>query len=245
MSTTSPWREFPPLVAVAHGSRDSRAKANVRKLLELIRQRRPGLRVSDAYVELTEPSFSCLTQQLNQPPVVIPLLLSRGYHLYHDVYKIAEANGFAVSRALGPDELLIEVMENRLVEAGMPRGIPTILAAAGSLDSEGISDVTRTAALLQKRLGASVTPAFIGTSFPNVAQAIELLNTNGNCAVATYLLSPGRFSTSLSSSRAKWIAKPLGSHPLVVDLILRRYDEAAIRHGLWSVQSEALKEPAL
>ena len=48
-------------------------------------------------------------------------------------------------------------------------------------------------------------------------------------AVATYLLSPGRFATEVQACGADVVSAPLGVHPALVELVLQRY--AAARLG--------------
>ena len=43
--------------------------------------------------------------------------------------------------------------------------------------------------------------------------------------MAPYLLAPGFFATRLREAGADVLAAPLGAHPAVVDLVLRRFDE--------------------
>jgi hypothetical protein len=46
-------------------------------------------------------------------------------------------------------------------------------------------------------------------------------------AVAPYLLAPGRFADTVAAAPADLVSAPLGAHPGLADLVLRRYDEAA------------------
>jgi sirohydrochlorin ferrochelatase len=50
-------------------------------------------------------------------------------------------------------------------------------------------------------------------------------HAGGRVAVASWLLAPGLFHRDVSSSGAEVVADPLGAHPRVVDLIVRRYTE--------------------
>jgi sirohydrochlorin ferrochelatase len=44
--------------------------------------------------------------------------------------------------------------------------------------------------------------------------------------VASWLLAPGLFQRSLAEAGADVVAAPIGAHPRLVDLILRRYYDA-------------------
>ncbi|MDR8414855.1 CbiX/SirB N-terminal domain-containing protein, partial [Nonomuraea sp. 3-1Str] len=69
----------PPLVAVAHGSRDPRAAAVVEALLDEVRRARPGLPVRTAYLDHAAPSLGQALAGLGEA-VVLPLLLTEAYH---------------------------------------------------------------------------------------------------------------------------------------------------------------------
>ncbi|WP_319057980.1 sirohydrochlorin chelatase, partial [Streptomyces europaeiscabiei] len=73
-------RQAPPaLVLVAHGSRDPRALATVRTLMERVREQRPGLAVHLGHIELNEPLLPDTLAALgDREAVLVPLLLSRG-----------------------------------------------------------------------------------------------------------------------------------------------------------------------
>jgi hypothetical protein len=45
-------------------------------------------------------------------------------------------------------------------------------------------------------------------------------------AVASWLLAPGVFHGSLAECGADVVSGPIGAHPLVVDVLVRRYYEA-------------------
>lgn len=82
----------PALVLVAHGSRDPRALATVRTLMERVREQRPGLAVHLGHIELNEPLLPDTLAALgDREAVLVPLLLSRGYHVKQDIPEMAAA----------------------------------------------------------------------------------------------------------------------------------------------------------
>lgn len=98
MPTTSrPAPARPALVAVAHGSRDPRALRTVTALLDLVRELRPGLDVRLGHIEIDEPALpTTLTELGAGRAVLVPLLLSRGYHVKQDIpAAVADAPGCA------------------------------------------------------------------------------------------------------------------------------------------------------
>jgi len=218
----------PVLLAVAHGSRDDAAQKAVGALAERVRQLAPALDVRVAFVQHAEPSLADALGAAGPDVVVVPLLLSTGYHLTAGIRGAARTAGAPVAAPLGPDPRLAEALADRLAEAGRPAGTPTVLAAAGSADPGASGDVTRQAALLADRLGAPVTAAFAAAGQPSVTQAVAALNagTGGPVSVATYLLSPGHFHDQLRDAAATWVSAPLGDHPSVARLILDRFTAA-------------------
>ncbi|WP_108007672.1 sirohydrochlorin chelatase [Streptomyces sp. VMFN-G11Ma] len=246
-----PWAPPPALVVVAHGSRDPRALRRVGALLDRVRQQRPGLPVHLGHIELNEPLLPDTLASLGTADaVLVPLLLSRGYHIKRDIPEAAAKSAVRarVAGALGPHPLLVDALCARLAEAGWrtptdgPTDGPTddpadeeirrssavVLAAAGSRDPESRVDTGRTARLLAERLGVPVVPAYASTAAPTVPDAVRALAASGRhrVAVASYFTAPGRFATECAEA-APWIASaPLGTHPAMARLVLHRYDQA-------------------
>ncbi|MFI6008999.1 sirohydrochlorin chelatase [Streptomyces sp. NPDC051243] len=225
------------LVVVAHGSRDPRALSTVRALLDKVRELRPALPVHLGHIELNEPLLPDTLASLGDgEAILVPLLLSRGYHIKRDIPEMAAESRVRarVAGALGPHPLLVEALYTRLVEAGWRtrmdeptrRRSAVVLAAAGSRDPESKLDTSRTAQLLADRLGVPVIPAYATTAAPTVPDAVRSLAARGRTrvAVASYFTAPGRFATECAEA-APWIASaPLGTHPAMAKLLLHRYD---------------------
>ncbi|GAA2523909.1 MULTISPECIES: sirohydrochlorin chelatase [Streptomyces] len=244
----------PALVVVAHGSRDPRASITVRALLDRVRALRPGLPVHLGHIELDAPllpdTLAELDARATEAAVLVPLLLSRGYHVKRDIPEMAaEARLHTrVAAPLGPHPLLADALHARLTEAGWPtrmddgarRTSGVVLAAAGSRDPEAKADTGRTARLLAERLGVPVVPAYASAAAPTVPDALRALAARGRhrVAVASCFTAPGRFATECADA-APWIAAaPLGTHPAMARLLLHRYDRALGTRA-------ALAEPAL
>ncbi|KPI15721.1 cobalamin (vitamin B12) biosynthesis CbiX protein [Actinobacteria bacterium OK074] len=229
----------PALVLVAHGSRDPRALATVRTLLNRIRALRPHLSVHLGHIELNEPLLPDTLAALgNTPSVLVPLLFSRGYHVKKDIPEAAAAAGphARVAAPLGPHPLLVEALHTRLVEAGWRdpsteserRTTAVILAAAGSSDPDSAVDTHHTARLLAARLGVPVLPAYASAATPTVPEAIRSLTSQGrpDIALSACFTAPGRFHTESTQAAPGIAAAPLGAHDAMARLVLHRYDEA-------------------
>jgi sirohydrochlorin ferrochelatase len=160
--------------------------------------------------------------------VIVPLLLSGGYHLSQDIAAAATRAGVPVAAPLGPDPGLVPALADRLNESGVPAASPVVLAAAGSASLRSIGDARSQADLLAAHLRVPVLAAFAAAAQPAVDEAITALSAeaDGPVAVASYLLAPGRFHDRLHASRAAWVSAPLGDHPAVARLVLDRFHAA-------------------
>ncbi|MFW5898994.1 MAG: sirohydrochlorin chelatase, partial [Jiangellaceae bacterium] len=71
----------PALIAAAHGTRHAAGRAAIAELRAAVAAARPGLDVVEAYVD-EDVQRPGLTEVLDAagPAVVVPLLLSAGYH---------------------------------------------------------------------------------------------------------------------------------------------------------------------
>ncbi|MEU6809666.1 sirohydrochlorin chelatase [Streptomyces sp. NPDC046831] len=228
----------PALVLVAHGSRDPRALGTVRALLCLVRALRPGLPVHLGHVELDEPPLTdTLAALAGTDAVLVPLLLTRGYHVKRDIPETAAAAPARtrVAAPLGPHPLLAETLAARLAEAGWaaPEDAAArarsgvVLAAAGSRDPDSAADTRRIARLLAERLGVPVVPAYASAAGPTVPEALRALAACGRhrVAVASCFTAPGRFATQCAGATAGIASAPLGAHPAMARLVLHRYDQ--------------------
>ena len=218
----------PALVACAHGTRDPEGQAAVAALRTAVAAARPQVPVLEAYIDVHEPALPAVLAGTG-PAVVVPLLLSSGYHLSVDIAEVVEAAGPRVRTAggLGPDAALVAVLIDRLDAAGVTDEHAVVLAAAGSSDPGAKRDVEQTARELGHRIGRDVVPAYASAVEPRVADAVQRLAAEGRrVAVAAYLLAPGYFYDWIREVSADVHTTPLLPHAAVTGLVLRRYDEA-------------------
>lgn len=233
----------PTLVAVGHGSRDPRARATLNRLLDRVRELRPGLDVRLAHIELNAPLLDTTLAELaaeGRDAVLVPLLFAPGYHVTHDLpaaVAAVPALRARVAEPLGAHPLLVEALADRLAQAGWTpedgtsRAAGVVLASAGSRDPRSGAEIRRIAALLGERLGgAPVVPAYVSAATPTVAEAVRTLAARGRhrVAVASCFTAPGLFATRAAAD-APWIAAaPLGAHPALARLVLHRYDRVRV-----------------
>jgi sirohydrochlorin ferrochelatase len=228
----------PVLIGCGHGTRVPAGRRVMGQYRIDLAAARPGLEVRAAQVDVHKPALpdvvAALTAQ-QRPMVVVPLLLSTGYHVRVDIgAAVASAGGLAVAAApLGPDPVLVDVLEERLRQAGALPGDPVVLAAAGSRDPQAADDVSSVARLLAERRGSPVTVGYLTASAPSVPEAVALARASSSrpVTIASYLLAPGHFSGRLVEAGADRITAPLAPHPALTRLALRRFDDALLGHA--------------
>lgn len=179
-----------------------------------------------SFVELADPVFSSVVGVYDDP-IVVPLLLSRGFHITVDVPTMAR--GARVAPPLGPSPWLAVAAAARLDRAGARPEQRVVLVAAGSRDPQAFSDVEEAAVLLSEQRGAEVVPAVMSGAGPRVSEVVR-----PGDAISPYLLAPGFFATrarahSLAAG-ATLVADVMGAHRAVVELICARYQALTRAH---------------
>lgn len=245
------------LVACAHGTSNAGGRAAILAVVEEIRAARPGLTVVDAYVDVHGPELPEVVAGLpaGAGAVVVPLLLSVGYHVKVDIARaVASRPGTLAAGPLGPDERLADLLAERLVEAGLRADDAVVLAAAGSSNPQAAADVERLADMLRHRVPNRVLPGYGASASPSVPEAVAELRAEetdgtGDAArvvIASYLLAPGFFYDQLAKAGADAIAAPLLPAPVIAQIALDRYDAAlaAAAAHTPAAPAPALAEPA-
>jgi len=228
------------LVACAHGTRNPTGRRLIAELALSARVLRPGLTTMAAFVDVQPPTVVDVVAGLSasgQPAIVVPLLLSGGYHVHVDIAgAVAGSPGTVAARPLGPDARLVEVMYDRLVQAGAdPRDPLTavVVAAAGSSDRRAVTDVEDTADLLQRSWAGPVTTGYGSAAQPPVPDAVVAARRGGadRVVVAAYLLAPGHFHDKLAGAGADVVTAPLLPDPRIAAVLIDRYDAAVAAAG--------------
>ena len=211
----------PRLLVVAHGTASPAGSATTARLLDAIRLARPSVPVELCFLDVASPSLAASLDE--RPTVLLPLLLSTGYHVQSDIpAAVAGYERTVVARHLGPHPLLVDVLVDRL-----PVGsAPVVLVGAGSSRAEALDELRATARMLAERLDAPVDVLTMGDDLRAAFAAAAPVR------VATYLLAEGQFVDTLPAAAEGLgeVAEPLGVHPALVALAWLRYDEA--RAGL-------------
>ena len=223
----------PALVAIAHGTRNPAGPTLVEAVVARVRKRVPDVPVRVGYVELNTPVLPDVVAALDGPAVVVPLLLSTGHHVRHDLPE--GAGQHPVAGTLGPDPLLAGVLQLRLLAANARPGQAVVLLAAGSSDPRALDDTQAAARLLEERWGGPVRAAHLSGRGPDLATVVARLRAEGHPspAVACYLLAPGCFHGRARAQARELgltaVTDVLGDHPYLAELVVRRYRETLAR----------------
>jgi sirohydrochlorin ferrochelatase len=234
----------PALVALAHGSRDSRHAETITALVDEVRRTRPDLRVAEAFLEYSKPSLDTVVAKLvkegHHEIVVVPLLLTEAYHASVDVpTAIAEAAkrhpGVIVRAAaiLGLESTLLAVLDARLRAALRENRVreldALVLAAAGSSDVLANQAVARIARQWGAHHKLPVSAAYASSAPPATGEAVRAFRAQGkrHIAVASLFIAPGwlpdRAAELALEAGAVAVSEPLGAHPELARTILARY----------------------
>ena len=228
------------LLAVSHGTSSPTGAAAVAALVEAVAAVDGAPRVEPAFVDVQQPDVPTTLAAVGNglPVVVVPLLLSAGFHVHVDLREAAdeaEAAGqeVRIAGAMGPDDRLVAVLARRLEEAGLREDDAVVLAAAGSSDSRALDDCETVAKALSTHLRRPVTLSYISAAKPRVAAAVAAAREEGRrVVVASYLLAPGYFADLAAEAGGDVTTEPLLTAegpvpPELVALVLDRYRAAA------------------
>ncbi|GAB3610489.1 hypothetical protein GCM10027414_26150 [Humibacter ginsengiterrae] len=204
------------VLAASHGTSSIAGRTAVRMLVERVATSL-DIPVIGCHVDVEQPDADTALAGIAdnaERAVIVPLLLSAGYHVYVDLAESAERAPLpaTVAAALGPDDRLVAVLARRLREAGYAPGTSVVLGAAGSSDERAVADCRRTAGMLADELGIPVEAGFISASQPPLAEAVSSArrrNPGAPVAIATYLLAPGYFADLTHQAGADLVSEPL------------------------------------
>lgn len=260
------------MIACAHGTSNAQGAAEVNALRDAIAALRPGLDVREAYVDVQQPDLVDVVAGLPGAPgapgegapggggedaadggpgasaVVVPLLLSVGYHVKVDIARAVKSRpGTLAAAPLGPDPRLAALLDQRLREAGVTDNDAIVLAAAGSSNPNAALSVEKLAGQLGALRSNRIVAAYGASAKPSVPEAVAMLreeaaggagagesagavDLGGRVVVASYLLAPGFFHDQLAKAGADLVTAPLLPSPVLAEIALERYDAALAAH---------------
>jgi sirohydrochlorin ferrochelatase len=229
----------PPLVLIAHGSRDPRSSSTIRRLASRVGAAWSGP-VSAAFLDFNLPGVPSVLRGLapgaSGPSVVVPCLLTSAHHGRVDVPQVLADAGVPtrLTPVLGPtspddepDPRLLAALGRRLSELDSSFDA-LVLIAAGTSYAAARSTVDVTARSLGRALDVPCLVGYASASAPTPAEAVAELRRRGasRIAAASYFLAPGRLydvaATSARAAGAVAVAGPLGPADEIVRLVLAR-----------------------
>ncbi|MCO7203331.1 sirohydrochlorin chelatase [Microbacterium sp. CnD16-F] len=230
----------PALLAISHGTSSPAGQAAVESLVEAVARRLPHTIVRLGHVDVQQPDVAASLDAIpaGAPVVVVPLLLSAGYHVRVDlIQQTAGRDGVLIAPALGPDSRLVDALLARLAPLELAASDAVVLAVAGSSDDRANEDCREIGRMLGARLGREITVGFLAAADPRVDVAVGAARTSGSrVVVADYLLAPGYFhDLAVTLADGASVAAPLLGEDepptALVDLVVDRYRVAAGRAG--------------
>ena len=226
------------LLLTAHGSADPRSAANARAVAARVASLRPGLDVRLAFLDHSSPSLADALAGTDEA-VVTPFLLANAYHARVDIPRqIAKCVGSERVRqagVLGEDDRLVALLGRRVAELGVSRlddEIGVLVVAIGTSDPVVNARTARVAPKLLARTGwAGATTAFASHPQRSLAEGLGRLRRQGarRVVIAPWFLAPGLLPDRVRDFAWRAgieMAAPLGSHRLVAETVLDRFDQA-------------------
>lgn len=225
----------PVLVLLVHGTRSPAGTQTTRRLADAVAAHRRDHTLRLAFLDVHGPALTEILDTLPGPAVVVPAVLSTGYHVRVDIPAMVRGRPQALlARHLGPDPLLTGALVERLGQAreragqalgGRGAGRRVVLLATGSSDPAAVGEIAAAAGDLAATLGVPVTAHTLEDRVPAALLA--------GVEVSCYLLAEGTFADRAREAAIKagaaLVTDPLGVHPQLVELIWQRYDAALHR----------------
>lgn len=192
---------LPSLGLISHGTSSALGQSLIEALAEAVIDdlRARGLvdEVMLGHVDVQDPGVDEVIDRLpaDRPAVLVPLLLSPGYHVHVDLAEALEGAGdrdIRLAPTLGPDPRLARILAERLPR--LRDGDEVVLAAAGSSDERANASCEEMGRLLADELGRAVSVGFLaGGSAPLKAIVEQNRQSGSRLVIANYLLAPGFF----------------------------------------------------
>ena len=243
------------LVAASHGTDNIGGAKSISDLVKKVAKALPDVKVLEAFVDVQQPdvpaSFSEAASFGVTDITIVPLLLATGYHVRQDIadasFEFNESHSgteVIISPALGPDERMVDVLIQRLDEAGATAATAAddliVFTVAGSSDQRAQAESELVKLMLEEALTArngfetKVEIAFLSAAEPKLKDLIPKLkfqNPRKRVVVSTYLLADGFFAGLTNKVGAHLASEPLlveGTEPpqQLVDIIVERYQRA-------------------
>ena len=230
---------LPPLIGLAHGSRDPRAAETIAEVMRAVQVLRPGLVATPAFLDLAAPDLTAAVAALQQEhpvseAIVLPLLFTEAFHARVDaptaVQEAQDATGVALQLGgiLGMGEDVLLALDDAACRAHIGAHEAILLLAVGSSREEANVAVHD---LADRWSGRRVGPVWAGFATTGEPQASAVLDRataqRRRIGVVPLFLAPGLLLDAVGRQALAIdaeVAQPLGAS--LAGLVLRRYDEA-------------------
>lgn len=259
----------PPLLLVAHGSRDPRFAPQLAAVAEGVRALESSLPVALGFLELSTPSVAQAVVPLiaagQGSIVVVPMLLGSAFHAEIDLpvqleqampQRGPQAQGAATKPAsplagdsqlhqapvLGTDPAMADALESQARQLDRCDGI--VLLGAGSSDPRPSARLAAQAEDLSGRLGQPVETAFV-TRSPSLDEAVGRLARRGvrRPGLVPWFLAAGvlldRGLRRASELGVREVAPTLADGPRLPAIVLSRYHVVADQLAVPTTASRA------
>ena len=192
---------LPSLGLISHGTSSALGQSLIEALAGAVSDdlRARGLvdEVVLGHVDVQDPGVEEVIDRLpaDRPAVLVPLLLSPGYHVHVDLAEALEGaadRDIRLAPTLGPDPRLAQVLAGRLPR--LRDDDEVVLAAAGSSDERANASCEEMGRLLADELGCAVSVGFLAGGGAPLKAIVEQNRQSGSrLVIANYLLAPGFF----------------------------------------------------
>jgi sirohydrochlorin ferrochelatase len=194
------------LLACSSGRADQAERTALGALVNAVRRDAPSVEVHDIPVDRLQLDDSW-------PPirVAVPLTLTDGTDVAAAL-AIARRHDptLRVAAPIGPDWAVAEICVQRLIEAGARKDDTIVLGVAGSDDDSALEGFSRAARLVSAVWGGPVHLGSVGGRDTPLTDAVDIARAYGRrVVVASYLLTPGRFTDMLRHCGADLVTGPL------------------------------------
>jgi sirohydrochlorin cobaltochelatase len=242
----------PPLLLVAHGTRDPAGVAAFQALAARVADLagRDGTGVAGGFIELSAPPLrDAVTSLVPSSParvVAVPLMLVAAGHAKGDIPAALAREqarhpgvSFTYARTLGPHPALIELLDMRVAGVAGDTPAAVLVVGRGSTDPDANADVVKAARLLwEGRDYPLAETGFVSLARPDVTEGLDRCRLLGarRIVVARYFLFPGVLPDRVAEQAARYaaahpeldiaVADVLGDCDEIAALVLERYREA-------------------
>jgi sirohydrochlorin ferrochelatase len=231
----------PILIACSHGTSSEAGRAAIREIIAGAQALLPDVRIVPAFVDVEHPQIDEVVATHTPAPspssdddpagsplaaVVVPLLLSTGYHTRVDIARaVKAADGRAVvTPPLGTHPLVAQLIVRRLHDAGADADDAVVLSAAGSSDPASAEDVRVVADAVSDLWGAEIAVGFAASAEPLLPEALASAQHTGRRTVAaSHVLAPGHFAQVIGRAGFDVVTEPLGPDDALAAVVAARY----------------------